>query len=428
MTPSALWQARHRPWVMLWPLAFAQIVSWGSLYYSFSLFAGPIATELGWALPALNGALTAGLLVTGLMAYPVGTLLDRYGGRWLMSAGSLGAGLLLLVWSQVHSLLAFYILWLALGVCMSCVLIETIFAVIHQQFGAEARRGVIAVTLVTGFSGTVFVPFIGALLESMSWRDSLVVLAALNLCFNLPVHLCFTPPRGNALAPQSAADRAEGRRVMRERLRNPVFWGLALWYTSYSLTASSLIFQLVPVLGAEGVPRQDIYFCFALIGPVQVGARILMVTLGRRASTARLGAVTTTIVPLGLLILLYAPPSLAWLCAFAVCFGTGHGVTTILRGVAPAEWLGREHYARTMGALALPMMFAMALAPLITASVWSTTGSPRAVWGLIFAGSLAGTAGYAFAVFKRRRQYRQEQSAIDDPELEELASRSAHDP
>jgi MFS family permease len=410
---------------MLWPLAFAQVVSWGTLYYSFSLFAGPISEELGWPLPALNGALTAGLLVTGLMAYPVGTLIDRYGCRWLMSFGSLGAGLLLLAWSQISSLVGFYVLWLVLGALMSCVLIETAFAVIHQQFGAEARRGIIAITLVTGFSGTVFVPFIGYLLAHMTWRESLLVLAAFNLCFNLPVHLCFTPPRGNALTPQTAEDRAAGRATIRLRLRHPVFWGLVLWYTSYSLTASGLIFQLVPVLSAEGVPRGDIYACFALIGPVQVGARIFIVTLGRAASIARLGAMTTTIVPLGILILLYAPPTFAWLCAFAVCFGTGHGVTTILRGMAPAEWLGREHYARTMGAIALPMMFAMALAPLITASVWSATGSPHAVWMLIFAGSLVGTGGYAFAVFSRWRLRQQAATAHDQTTL---AAVHPHDP
>jgi len=117
-----------------------------------------------------------------------------------------------------------------------------------------------------------------------------------------------------------------------------------------------------------------------------------------------LGAMTSTIVPLGLLVLIFAPPSFPWLCVFAACFGVGHGVTTILRGVAPAEWLGHDYYARTMGAIALPMMFAMAVAPLLSAAVWSATGSPRAVWLVILAGSLVGSAGYWFAVYSLRRQ------------------------
>ncbi|MSQ69546.1 MAG: MFS transporter [Gammaproteobacteria bacterium] len=389
---------------MLWPLALAQVVSWGTLYYSFSLFAGPMREELGWSPTAINGALTAGLLVTGLMAYPVGTLFERHGARWLMTGGSLGAGLGLLCWSRVASLPQFYLLWLVLGALMSCVLIEAVFVVIHQQFGAQARRAMTAMTMVTGFSGTVFVPLIGHLLPALGWRQSLEILAAFNLFFCVPVHCFFTPPRGRPHADPTRTDAHAGRVVMRERLRNPIFWGLVCWYTSYSLTASSLIFQLVPVLSAEQVPSGNILLCFALIGPVQVVARLLIITVGRRASTVRLGAMTSSIVPLGLLVLIFAPPSLPWLCVFAICFGVGHGVTTILRGVAPAEWLGHDYYARTMGAIALPMMLAMAIAPLLSASVWGATGSPRAVWSVILAGSLAGSAGYWFAVHKLRRQ------------------------
>lgn len=390
---------------MLWPLAVAQLVSWGTLYYSFPLFVGPMLEELGWPVAAANGALTVGLLVTGLAAYPVATVLERRGGRNVMTLGSLGAGALLLAWSRLSGIEAFYLLWIALGACMGCVLIETIFAIVNQHFGNDVRRGITAVTLVTGFSGTVFVPFIGNLVPALGWRDALLVLAALNLLVCAPIHWVFAPPGAvRRPADQTAADGTRG--VMRARFRNPVFWGLVLWYTSYSLTASSIIFQFVPLLRIEGVASADIFFAFALVGPVQVGARLLVVTVGRRASTARLGAVTTLLSPLSLLVLINAPPTPAWLCVFATLFGAGHGITTILRGVAPAEWLGRAHYARTMGAIALPMMVAMAVAPLWTAAVWTASGRPATVWLAVLGGSLFGTLGYWIAVLARRRERR----------------------
>ena len=391
---------------MLWPLAIAQVVSWGTLFYSFPLFVGPMIAELHWPVAAANGALTLGLLVTGLAAYPVATVLDRHGGRALMTLGSIGAGLLLVAWSQLSSLHAFFVLWLALGACMGCVLIETVFAILNQHFGDDVRRAITAVTLVTGFSGTLFVPFIGALLPALGWRDALLVLASLNLLVCAPIHFVFAPPPA-ARAPHAATGDAAhdaARAVMRARLRNPVFWGLVLWYTSYSLTSSSIIFQFVPLLRIQQVPDHQIYLAFALIGPMQVGARILLVTLGRGTSTARLGAMTTLLVPLALVTMILAPPSLGALCVFSALFGAGHGVTTILRGVAPAEWLGRAHYARTMGAIALPMMFAMAVAPLWTATVWTATASPTAVWLVVLVGSLFGTAGFWLAVTARRRQ------------------------
>ncbi len=391
---------------MLWPLALAQMTSWGTMYYSFSLFSGPMQRDLGWSQPAMNTALTLGLLMTGVMAYPIGTLFDRTGGRWLMTLGSLGGGLLLLVWSDIKTLPQFFVMWLTLGVCMACCLMEPLMAVINRVFGKEARRGIIAVTMVTGLSGTVFVPLSGYLINVLDWRPTMALLGALNLVFCAPVHWWFVPPRDGGTRTEHPMFKLRGRVHMRRRLRNPVFWGLALWYTSYSLTASSLIFQFVPVLRAEQVADSVIFSAFALIGPMQVAARMVIVTVARHASIARLGAFTSLLSPLAVLILIVAPHERWWLYLFATCFATGHGITTILRGIAPIEWLGREHFARTMGAIALPMSVAMATAPSLTAHVWSASGSSRSMLWMVFAGALLGTVGYWIAVSARRRARR----------------------
>ena len=53
---------RHHPWVMVWTMAVAQVISWGTLFYAFSLFVVPMHERLGWSRPLLNGALSLGLL------------------------------------------------------------------------------------------------------------------------------------------------------------------------------------------------------------------------------------------------------------------------------------------------------------------------------------------------------------------------------
>src|SRR5690606_14921572 len=102
-------------------------------------------------------------------------------------------------------------------------------------------------------------------------------------------------------------------------------------------------------------------------------------------------------------ILICAPRTPLFLVLFATCFATGHGITTILRGTAPIEWLGREHFGRTMGAIALPMQLALALAPLLTAWVWSASGSSQIMLWQIFLGALTGVAGYWLAARARRQ-------------------------
>src|SRR5919199_3520446 len=106
---------RRNPWVMLWMMSVAQVISWGTLFYSFSLFVVPMHESLGWSRPLLNGALSLGLLSTGVVAFPVGTWIDRHGGRGVMTLGSLLGGLLLCAWARVETPWAFYLIWALIG-------------------------------------------------------------------------------------------------------------------------------------------------------------------------------------------------------------------------------------------------------------------------------------------------------------------------
>jgi len=66
-------------WRLVGSMATAQLVSWGTLTYSFSLLVIPMEAELGWSRTALNGALSLGSLLAA--------------------------------WSEVGSLPAFYLIW-----------------------------------------------------------------------------------------------------------------------------------------------------------------------------------------------------------------------------------------------------------------------------------------------------------------------------
>jgi Sugar phosphate permease len=122
------------PWTLVWALSAAQLVSWGALYYSFSLFVVPMEAELGWSRNALNGALSLGLLTAGVSAFAVGTWIDRRGGRALMTFGSALGAAMLAAWSRVESLVAFYAIWMGLGLALAATLYEPAFTVLTRLF------------------------------------------------------------------------------------------------------------------------------------------------------------------------------------------------------------------------------------------------------------------------------------------------------
>ena len=126
--------------IATWALAVAQLVSWGSIYYAFSLFVVPMEGAMGWSRTATNAALSVGPLISGLAAYPVGTWIDHGHGRRVMVCGTVLAAAMLALWSQAHSLVTLFVVWIGLGVAMAATLYDPVFAVITRDFPRSFRN------------------------------------------------------------------------------------------------------------------------------------------------------------------------------------------------------------------------------------------------------------------------------------------------
>lgn len=83
----------------LWLLAPGQLISWGSLYYGITFLADAVHVDTGWNTNAIFGCFSLGLLITALVSPLAGQSLQRFGGRVMLSAGSVLAALSFLVLS-----------------------------------------------------------------------------------------------------------------------------------------------------------------------------------------------------------------------------------------------------------------------------------------------------------------------------------------
>ena len=156
--PSPDGRVTRAGWTLVWTLSVGQLISWGTLYYAFAVYALPMEQELGWSKAELNGALSLGLLVNGLLMLPAGAWIDRHGGRWIMLAGSLAGRAPLLLWSVTTSQIAFYAIYAAMGMVLSAELYEPALAVLTANLGRHYRRAITVMTPVGGLASTVFIP------------------------------------------------------------------------------------------------------------------------------------------------------------------------------------------------------------------------------------------------------------------------------
>ncbi|UTY59592.1 MFS transporter [Massilia sp. erpn] len=354
---------------MLAILALTQIASWGSLYYSITIFAPHIQREMGWRQELVYGAFSWSLVVAGLAAAPAGAWLDRIGGRVVMAGGSLlaGAGMLLLSWSA--ALWSYFLAWSLLGAAMALTLYEAAFATINREFALDARKTISTLTLFGGFASTVFWPLTLQLTSILGWRQTCLAYAALHLAVCLPAHLLLpaAPPRAKTPGKIGAAAASDGDYSLQQALRHPAFWKLAFAFAANAFIFAALSAHLIPMLTHFGHPAATAVALAALIGPMQVVGRIAERLFFHQAPPQNVGRFAFAALPAGLLALLLLHQRQWAVAFFCVLYGLSNGIQTIVRGTVPQLLFGRQNYGAISGAMAAPGLVGRATGPLLLA-------------------------------------------------------------
>lgn len=387
---------QQEPWKIIRILAFTQIVSWGALYYAITILAPDIQRELGWRPEIVFGAFSWSLLVAGVTSTPTGILLDRFGGRAVMTAGSLLAGVGMIMLGMAHSIIAYFVAWTVVGMAMALALYEAAFATINREFTFSARRGISVLTLFGGLASTVFWPLTLKLNTLVGWRDTYLIYGAVQLALCAPLHLLLSggPRRPGA----TGAAHVVRNYTLKEAVRHPTFWKLACAFAANSFIFSALSVHLIPTLHRFGHPMATAVLFATLIGPMQVVGRLGEMALAHRILPQTAGKVTFATVPAALLALIFMGQHEVAIAAFCMLYGLGNGILTIVRGTIPQALFGRENYGAISGALAGPSLLAKAAGPLAIAALIAVNPSPYALLGVLFVASLISLASYMAAI------------------------------
>lgn len=359
-------------------IAIAQLMTGGAFYYSFAVMVGPMEAELGWAKTELYGALSLGLAVSSLAALPVGAWIDRHGGFVPLTFGSMLGGALMIAWAFVETKFQFYLLWAAMGVVFAATLYEAAFAVIVANV-ADWRRGILTMTLFGSLSITIFIPLMHYVNEAYGWRTTLIGLGLVNLIVTASINAYWL--RGARAKGEAAekADREAKGSALKLAMRRPAFWGLGFCYFAYNLVVGSITFHLIGLLGERGVDPDTIVLVWAIIGPVHIVGRVVLMALGDRVDARTTGRFSLGSMLVSIVLLASGIDGVAALIVFGVLYGAGNGILTIVRGTIGPELFGPRDYATINGALTMPFGAARALAPTAAAWLWQATGGYEAV-------------------------------------------------
>jgi MFS family permease len=349
--------------VTITALGVAQILGWGTSFYFPAVLAPPISADTGWPLSWVVSGTSIGLLVAGLIAPRVGSIIDRRGGRPVLAVSSVlyAAGLLCI--GLAPNLPLYLLGWVVLGGGMGTGLYDAVFAALGKMYGREARTPITNLTLFGGFSSTVCWPLSAFLAESFGWRSACLIYAALHLVISLPLQMAVVPPLSPA-TPAGLDDDAGGVATAPATPplahENLILVLLALVLTVSAGIGSSVIVHLMIFLQARGADFALAVTLGTLFGPAQVGARVIERLFGTHYHPIWTMVMSCALMLIGLVLLLGGFPLLA---LTILIYGGGYGIMWIARGTLPLALFGPDRYATLMGRLAFPSLIVQALAP-----------------------------------------------------------------
>lgn len=354
-------------------LSLGQLVTWGSVFYTFALLAHPVELELGLTRAESSFAFSLALLGEGLMAFFVGRWIDAGYERRVMTIGALVVGVGLLAHSEIDSLSGFYLVWVWLGLGLSATLYTPAFAVVTRRFPNDFRRGIIMMTFLAGLASTVFIPFSSWLIETWGWRQALVVLGLLELCVCVPLHAWLL--RGARRKPYTSTVQTGSAPVpLRVFLRQSPFWLLSLFMILMMMVTSALPVHLVNLLRESGLPPAWVLAIPASIGIIQVVGRALLFVFERHLDVHAANRWIPMLIPLGVCALVFGGVSAVPALWFVLLYGLGNGLNTIVKGTAFAQYVSRDHVGQLNGLLGVPIALARAAAPWALGLLWSPQG------------------------------------------------------
>jgi hypothetical protein len=148
----------------------------------------------------------------------------------------------------------------------------------------------------------------------------------------------------------------------------------AIVLTSLGFVANALSVHVITLFQSLGIDAASAILAGSLIGPAQVGARILELAFGRRLSAMGLGMVPVILMPLAFSIPLLLTSTSSVAILFGVVYGAANGLATIARGVVPSALFGPNGYGRRLGLITAPTLLVKATSPAIFAAIMTRFG------------------------------------------------------
>lgn len=358
------------------------------IFFGFTVFFEPLVQEFGWSYTQVSFASSLRGLEMGILSPLVGFLVDRFGSRKLLLAGTITVGIGFILMSTTQSLFMFYASMILIafggGGCTSVVTMTAI----AQWFRRNIGKALGIMSAGFGASG-LMLPLMVWLVDAFGWRTAMVTLGLGMWLFGIPLafvvrdspHRYGLLPDGDLSGDSSVLGNAQGGPVLKlwDVLAEKNLLMLNLSELLRFMVLASVIIHIMPFLSSIGMPRSSAGFIAAAIPLISIAGRFVFGWLGDMYDKRHVTSVAFCSMAFGALALAFIHMNIG-LFLFLLFFPAGFGGISVLRGTIIREYYDAHTFGRRMGVLMGFGAVGGIIGPTLAGWVFDVFGNYRFVW------------------------------------------------
>ncbi|HWP60432.1 MAG TPA: MFS transporter [Candidatus Acidoferrales bacterium] len=335
-----------------------------NLSSTLSIFLKPLTEELAISRGAFSMMRTVEMLITAALAPWVGPIVDRHGGRLLISLGALATGIGFVLMSQASSYWQFFALrwtFITIGAVMMCNLVVNV--TIARWF--VRKRGRAMGIAATGLGiAKVTIPLVTAsLFLWVGWRHTwtifgiatlvILVLPSAILMRRQPEDMGLYPdgalaPYDDTIRPEDKSARAKAALrpdpdvtwTRAEALRTQAFWILVFTFGVSSIGVAGLNLHIYPYVTDAGYQEIVAATVMSTVAFMQGGSAIFWGYLCDRMDIRKVTMLKFLLQAAGISLAIGGGHVIALYLGFFL-YGVGMGGGLVLQDLIWAEYFGR---------------------------------------------------------------------------------------
>ena len=230
----------------------------------------PITEEFGWSKTTFTYATSFGTIIAGIVAIFIGSALDKYGGRWILTFSVFVLGISFILLAIIDNYIQFFIVLIINRIMTMGIIALATQVIVSKWFIVKRARAIAYSGLGIMLGNSVTPLYVAYVSDVYNWRVALTISGIVVFVVSLvpvmvlirrqPEDMGLLPdglPKVETASSENIPPKVEFSFNRKQVLKEPNFYCLVVAFSLLFIVGPGLCFHLISYLDTQGIERNQ---------------------------------------------------------------------------------------------------------------------------------------------------------------------------